>query len=132
MEDECPEKLWRIRHKYEYTVQVHEKLIKLLRRRARLRRRNKTNFIFAYCQFYEEKSRASRKESTLNFWLWRGHGFEKYNVKRFSFHRFFSPLADLCMSCCYVLYLFFYTLHVNVDIVSILTSSFGADDNVYL
>lgn len=53
-------------------------------------------FFFAYCHFYEEKKvynriHSRRKESTLNFWLWRGHGFEKYNIKkRFSFHRFFS------------------------------------------
>lgn len=47
-----------------------------------------------------------RKESTLNFWLWRGHGFEKYNVKALFLSIDFSLLPSSggpqrlsCMSC---------------------------------
>lgn len=50
------------------------------------------------------EAHSRRKESTLNFWLWRGHGFEKYNVKALFFFFpsifLFSDSLASAPACC--------------------------------
>lgn len=52
-----------------------------------------------------KKAHSRRKESTLNFWLWRGHGFEKYNIKAFFLPSIFlsSLSAHSCAALCTLL-----------------------------